>query len=159
MIDSVASRPFLGLRLACCEQDLRKIYRGGKVAVDGVSFGIPVGQCFGFLVMHGVDDACFSYAQCCRSQPLQWGPLSRACCVVSCFVGYQRCGQDDDAEGAVWRPGADVWHGVHRGLRRHHRAAATATLAGVCHALDWRCHLGSRLLVKQPSPLSSGDVV
>ena len=29
---------------------IRKVYSGGKVAVKDASFGIPRGECFGFLV-------------------------------------------------------------------------------------------------------------
>ena len=29
---------------------IRKVYDGGKVAVKDASFGIPRGECFGFLV-------------------------------------------------------------------------------------------------------------
>ncbi len=29
---------------------IRKVYGGGKVAVKDASFGIPRGECFGFLV-------------------------------------------------------------------------------------------------------------
>jgi hypothetical protein len=32
---------------------LRKVYRGGKVAVRGLSYGIPAGECFGFLGING----------------------------------------------------------------------------------------------------------
>ena len=31
-------------------KELHKQYRDGKVAVESLTFGIPVGQCFGFLV-------------------------------------------------------------------------------------------------------------
>ncbi len=36
-----------------CRQELRQVYKGGKVAVKGLSFGIPIGQCFGFLGING----------------------------------------------------------------------------------------------------------
>ena len=32
---------------------LRKVYRGGKVAVSDLTFGLPVGSCFGFLGING----------------------------------------------------------------------------------------------------------
>lgn len=31
-------------------RNIRKVYAGGKVAVHNLSFGIPKGECFGFLV-------------------------------------------------------------------------------------------------------------
>ena len=34
-------------------QELRQVYKGGKVAVKGLSFGVPIGQCFGFLGING----------------------------------------------------------------------------------------------------------
>ena len=34
-------------------RNLRKVYRGGKVAVKNLSFGIPNGECFGFLGING----------------------------------------------------------------------------------------------------------
>lgn len=34
-------------------QALRKVYSGGKVAVKSLSFGVPIGQCFGFLGING----------------------------------------------------------------------------------------------------------
>ena len=34
-------------------RDLRKQYGDGKVAVESLAFGIPVGQCFGFLGING----------------------------------------------------------------------------------------------------------
>jgi ATP-binding cassette subfamily A (ABC1) protein 3 len=33
--------------------DLKKEYPNGKLAVDGLSFGIPAGQCFGLLGING----------------------------------------------------------------------------------------------------------
>lgn len=33
--------------------ELKKQYSNGKVAVDGLSFGIPRGQCFGLLGING----------------------------------------------------------------------------------------------------------
>jgi hypothetical protein len=35
---------------AVVQQELHKKYKDGKVAVESLTFGIPVGQCFGFLV-------------------------------------------------------------------------------------------------------------
>ena len=34
-------------------ESLRKVYPGGKVAVRGLSFGLPQGSCFGFLGING----------------------------------------------------------------------------------------------------------
>jgi ATP-binding cassette, subfamily A (ABC1), member 3 len=34
-------------------QEIRKVYDSGKQAVRGVSFGVPLGQCFGFLGING----------------------------------------------------------------------------------------------------------
>ena len=31
-------------------QELHKRYKDGKLAVESLAFGVPVGQCFGFLV-------------------------------------------------------------------------------------------------------------
>ena len=39
--------------LCWSSQGLRQVYKGGKVAVKSLSFGIPVGQCFGFLGING----------------------------------------------------------------------------------------------------------
>ncbi len=36
-----------------CLQDIRKVYPGGKQAVKSLTFGIPIGQCFGFLCING----------------------------------------------------------------------------------------------------------
>jgi ABC-type multidrug transport system ATPase subunit len=34
-------------------QSVRKVYKGGKQAVKNLSFGVPIGQCFGFLGING----------------------------------------------------------------------------------------------------------
>ncbi len=34
-------------------QEIRKVYPDGKLAVKSLSFGVPIGQCFGFLGING----------------------------------------------------------------------------------------------------------
>jgi ATP-binding cassette subfamily A (ABC1) protein 3 len=49
------NKTHLSLMLLCLlrAQEIRKVYPGGKQAVKSLSFGIPIGQCFGFLGING----------------------------------------------------------------------------------------------------------
>lgn len=47
--------------------ELKKQYSNGKVAVDGLSFGIPPGQCFGLLGINGAGKI-FNFISLCTER-------------------------------------------------------------------------------------------
>ena len=97
-------------------QDLYKRYAGGKVAVDGVSFGIPAGQCFGFLVSGASDVSCTSLGRAGAVVTLRAVLFDCVCTCMDLDAGNQWRGQNDDTQGAVRGLGADDRHRHHRRL-------------------------------------------